>query len=197
MDLFSLTAMFILFRETLEAAVVISVMLQLCTKMKLQRLQKWGTLSCSLRAGFDASLLYPLQWAPQNTPPSARSLASGTSMLRFIYVTPTNMCVHCAVWAGALAGVGVAIVIGSVFIVLFFVAKRTIFEGAGQNIFYGFLMLLASFMLTFLAFAMLKVKGYEEKWRLKLEAATEVTSALHPIRCEHLRFQSSGLGPAQ
>ena len=98
---------------------------------------------------------------------------------------PTDMHVHCAVWAGALAGVGVAIVIGTVFIVLFFVAKRTIFAGPGQNIFYGFLMLLASFMLTFLAFAMLKVRGYEEKWRLKLEAATEVMSGLHPTH--HLK----------
>ena len=83
-------------------------------------------------------------------------------------------------WAGALLGVGVAIVIGTVFILLFFVAKRTIFAGPGQSIFYGFLMLLASFMLTFLAFAMLKVRGYEEKWRLKLEAATEVTRARPP-----------------
>ena len=41
-DLFSLTAMFILFRETLEAAVVVSVLLQLCNKLKMQKLQKWG-----------------------------------------------------------------------------------------------------------------------------------------------------------
>ena len=45
-DLFSITAMFILFRESLEAAVVISVMLQLCTKMKMQNLQKWGMTRC-------------------------------------------------------------------------------------------------------------------------------------------------------
>ena len=85
-------------------------------------------------------------------------------------------------WAGALLGVGAAIVIGTVFIVLFYVAKRTIFAGPGQNIFNGFLMLLASFMLTFLALAMLKVRGYEEKWRLKLEAAAEVR-ALWVLPC--------------
>ena len=41
-SLFSITAMFILFREALEAAVVISVLLQLCAKMKMHKLQKWG-----------------------------------------------------------------------------------------------------------------------------------------------------------
>jgi high-affinity Fe2+/Pb2+ permease len=74
--------------------------------------------------------------------------------------------------------VALAIVVGAVFIVLFYVAKKTIFRGPGQAIFEGFLMLIASFMLTFLAFAMLKVKGYEEKWRLKLEAATAAVRSL-------------------
>ena len=82
-----------------------------------------------------------------------------------------SRCASCAVWVGALVGIGCAILVGTVFIVLFYVAKRTIFKGAGQAIFEGFLELIAAFMLTFLAFAMLKVKGYEEKWRLKLESA--------------------------
>lgn len=43
-DIFSVAAMFILFRETLEAAVIISVMLQLCSKLKLHNLKKWGGL---------------------------------------------------------------------------------------------------------------------------------------------------------
>lgn len=48
-DLFSISAMFILFRETLEACVIISVMLQLCLKLKLKQLRLWGTsLSLSL-----------------------------------------------------------------------------------------------------------------------------------------------------
>ena len=47
-------------------------------------------------------------------------------------------------------------------------------------------MLIASFMLTFLAFAMLKVKGYEEKWRLKLEAAAVKVFQGPPLgHCKH------------
>ena len=76
-----------------------------------------------------------------------------------------------AVWAGAIGGVALAIVIGIVFIVIFYVAQQTVFSGDGKNIFTGVLMLIASFMITFLAFAMLKIRGYEEKWQAKLEGA--------------------------
>ena len=40
--LFSISAMFILFRETLEACIIVSVMLQLCVKLNLLKLRKWG-----------------------------------------------------------------------------------------------------------------------------------------------------------
>ena len=42
LDLFSISAMFILFRETLEACIIVSVMLQLCVKLKLLQLKIWG-----------------------------------------------------------------------------------------------------------------------------------------------------------
>ena len=64
-----------------------------------------------------------------------------------------------------------AILVGVVFICLYYVAQQTAFQGDGKNIFEGILVLVASFMLTFLAFAMLKIKGYEEKWQAKLEAS--------------------------
>ena len=76
-----------------------------------------------------------------------------------------------AVWAGAIAGVVLAILVGVVFICLYYVAQQTAFQGDGKSIFEGVLVLVASFMLTFLAFAMLKIRGYEEKWQAKLEAS--------------------------
>ena len=93
-----------------------------------------------------------------------------------------------AVWAGAIAGVVLAILIGIIFIVLFYVAQQTVFSGDGKNIFTGVLMLIASFMITFLAFAMLKIRGYEEKWQAKLEAsaAQMVCQCLILILCSVL-----------
>lgn len=121
-DIFSIAAMFILFRETLEAAVIISVMLQLCQKLKLHNLKKW-------------------------------------------------------VWAGALTGVGLAIVIGIIFICLFYVAQQQVFKGSGRTIFEAFLMLIASALITLLAMMMLKYKGYEQKWQAKLQQASDAQTA--------------------
>ena len=96
-----------------------------------------------------------------------------------------------AVWAGAIAGVVLAILVGVVFICLYYVAQQTAFQGDGKNIFEGVLVLVASFMLTFLAFAMLKIKGYEEKWQAKLEAsAAQMVCFLTPQMLQSGRVHS-------
>ncbi len=43
-NIFSVVALLILFREALEASIIISVMLQLCDRLKLQPMKKIGTL---------------------------------------------------------------------------------------------------------------------------------------------------------
>ena len=100
-----------------------------------------------------------------------------------------------AVWAGAIGGVALAIVIGIIFIVIFYVAQQTVFQGSGKNIFTGVLMLIASFMITFLAFAMLKIRGYEEKWQAKLEgaAAQMVCSCPYAHACPAESFTVTSL----
>ena len=94
-----------------------------------------------------------------------------------------------AVWLGAIGGLLLAIVIGVIFIVIFYVAQQTVFQGDGKNIFEGILLLIASFMITFLAFAMLKIKGYEEKWQAKLEASATQMVSLRPVLCYALLQQ--------
>lgn len=63
--------------------------------------------------------------------------------------------------------------IGIIFICLFYVAQQQVFKGSGRSIFEAFLMLIASALITLLAMMMLKYKGYEEKWRAKLENASQ------------------------
>ena len=135
-----------------------------------------------------------------------------------------------AVWVGALSGCAVAIVIGIIFICIFYIAQNAVFSGQvrgthqiwqepacsrhcrprgrtrtvacsnqhtppglaiialhlhlqgvqpclmssvqGKAIFTGFVTLLASYLITLLAFAMLKFKNYEKKWEMKLAGAT-------------------------
>ena len=80
----------------------------------------------------------------------------------------------CAVWIGAFCGLGIAIMAAIVFVCLFWVAQNEAFSGSGQTIFEGFMFLIASYLLTVVAFAMLKFKDYEKKLESKLLAAANV-----------------------
>lgn len=42
MTYFSLPALFIMFRETLEAAIIVAVLLQLMERLQMNPLKKWG-----------------------------------------------------------------------------------------------------------------------------------------------------------
>lgn len=110
---FNLGALFIMFREVLEAVVIVTILLQLCAKLKANRLKKW-------------------------------------------------------VWAGAITGVAIAITVGVIIIIVFYTASSSVFNGDGKLIFESFLFLLASYLLTVMAFAMFKFKNYEKKWEMKL-----------------------------
>ena len=88
-------------------------------------------------------------------------------------------------WAGALAGVGLAILLGIIFICLFYVAQQQVFKGNGRTLFEAFLMLIASALITLLAMMMLKYKGYEQKWQAKLQKASD---AQVPSPCMELRL---------
>ena len=110
---------------------VISVMLQLCSKMKMQNLQRWGTMLCNIILQHGRGLTLRSH---------ATCLAHfGGCRNQHACMRLMSRCTFCAVWAGAFLGIGCAIVVGTVFIVLFYVAKKTIFRGAGQAIFSGFL----------------------------------------------------------
>lgn len=121
-NIFSVVALLIMFREALEASIIISVMLQLCDRLKLGAMKK-------------------------------------------------------VVWLGALMGCGLALIIGIVFIIVFYVAQNSVFSGDGETIFESVLTLLASYLITLLGFAMLKIKGYEKKWENKLQRQAAAQAA--------------------
>ena len=73
-----------------------------------------------------------------------------------------------------MSGLGIAVCAAIVFICLFWVAKNNAFSGDGQLIFEGFMFLIASYLITIVAFAMLKFKNYEKKLEAKLTAAANV-----------------------
>ena len=58
---------------------------------------------------------------------------------------------------------------------MYYKAQQNLFQGgSGQFIFKGVVAWIACLFITFLAFAMLRYKGWEEKWARKLGAVTKV-----------------------
>lgn len=76
-----------------------------------------------------------------------------------------------AVWFGVIGGVTLSVILGVIFIIVFYVTKNSVFSGAGKSIFKGYVNLLASFLIALLGFAMLRFMNYEKKWARKLKAA--------------------------
>jgi high-affinity iron transporter len=75
------------------------------------------------------------------------------------------------VWLGVIAGISLSILIGVIFIIVFYVTKNSVFAGKGKSIFKGYVNLLASFLIALLGFAMLRFMNYEKKWERKLKRA--------------------------
>lgn len=86
-----------------------------------------------------------------------------------------------AVWIGAICGIAFSVTLGVAFIVVFYVAKQTLFKGDGKAIFFGYVSLLAALLITLLAFAMLRFMNYEKKWERKLTAAAQKSAVRSPI----------------
>lgn len=114
-NVFSVVALFIVFRETVEACIIVSVLLQFLSRS------------------------YP-QLKKQ-------------------------------VWWGVAAGVGLSILFGVIFSVVYYVAKSQLFQGSSKMIFRGVISWVAAILITILAFAMLRFLGWEDKWERRMKEA--------------------------
>ena len=103
-------------RESIEACVVVALLLNMCTRLKLTRMRK-------------------------------------------------------QVWWGAISGILVSVLLGIVFVAVFYLTKSKVMTGASKAIFKGYINLVAVLLITMLSFAMLRFMNYEKKWAAKLEAA--------------------------
>eukprot|EP00243_Klebsormidium_subtile_P005507 TRINITY_DN2217_c0_g2_i1.p1 TRINITY_DN2217_c0_g2~~TRINITY_DN2217_c0_g2_i1.p1 ORF type:complete len:361 (+),score=111.22 TRINITY_DN2217_c0_g2_i1:397-1479(+) len=113
-DYFSVTAMFVMFRECMEAAVIMAVLLQYVAKTGKTHLKK-------------------------------------------------------QVWWGAGLGLLISIIFAVIFIVIYYTLDNKVFTGQGEQIFEGVVSVIASVMITILAFGMLKMMALQDKWNRKLK----------------------------
>lgn len=165
--------LFILFREAIEASIVVAVLLTFLTRAS-PRLKKHGavqrTMSTRHTQPHGLNAMRRSAYAPQH--------AVAESMSR-----PARDHVP-AVWWGVAAGIGISLVLAGVFAVLFYVAQNNVFTGKNLLIFKGTVGWVACIFITYLAFAMLRYEGWEAKWERKLAA-----QGIKEVRAKHQQSQ--------
>jgi high-affinity iron transporter len=83
------------------------------------------------------------------------------------------------VWLGAGLGLLLSLIFAVIFIIIYYTLDNEVFSGKGEQIFEGVICVIASVMITVLAFGMLKMMALQEKWNRKLKkSAMEVSNQL-------------------
>lgn len=81
------------------------------------------------------------------------------------------------VWFGTLIGLGISIIIGTAFTIVFYLLKHDVL-GNQMPLFEGILQSIATVLLTWLAFKMLSVNTMYSKWESKIAASTKTTDTV-------------------
>ncbi|CAG8752805.1 6634_t:CDS:2, partial [Racocetra persica] len=81
-------------------------------------------------------------------------------------------------WIGSLLGLFISLIIGGVFIAVFYTVARNLWEDS-EPAWEGSFALLASIVITFMSLSMIRVQQWKLKWENKLQGATESYLARH------------------
>ena len=81
------------------------------------------------------------------------------------------------VWAGSLSGITLCLIIGGVFIGVFYGLGRNLWAQS-EDLWEGIFYLVATFIITIMGLALLRINKTKEKWRLKI-AQSLVDNAKH------------------
>ncbi|KAI3403088.1 hypothetical protein KGF56_004148 [Candida oxycetoniae] len=74
------------------------------------------------------------------------------------------------VWVGAILGVAICLVIGVIFIALFYTLKSDIWAKS-EDLWEGIFCIIATVLISMMGIAMLRINKMKEKWRIKLAQA--------------------------
>lgn len=143
---FSVQVFFIIFRETIETAIIVSVLLAFLN-------QGFGQKSIETEHE---------QVAEDGSRPTTAETQKIESASLKIY---RKLVIQ--VWVGAILGLLVCLVIGSFFVYAFYHLGKNLW-GATEKLWEAVFSILACLIITFMGATMLKVNKMREKWRVKI-----------------------------
>ncbi|KAF9239308.1 Ftr1 protein [Melanogaster broomeanus] len=167
-NLFSVTIFFVVFRETLEAAIIVSVLLSLLEQI----IEEQPTN----RAPHLPNRLPPLSTTappPNSVSIPASYVGSGfkyTIISLCLYVSSNLVLRNSQVLLGASVGLAIAVALGATFIAIWFTQAKDLWAKSEQ-IWEGVFELVASLMIFFMGITMLKLDRARVTWRVKLQDA--------------------------
>jgi len=156
-NLFSVPIFFIVFRETIEAAIIIATLLGLAKQIAYDT-QSVAYNSTSL--GDDASKDFP---DGASTIPPAEESQAVRRLARKLKIQ---------IFAGAATGFLIALSIGAAFIAVWFTKANDLFSKA-ELIWEGSFELIAAIMIYVMGLSMMKLDRAKTKWRIKLQKSFE------------------------
>ncbi|ORX37335.1 iron permease FTR1/Fip1/EfeU [Kockovaella imperatae] len=148
-DLFSVPIFFIVLRETIEAAIIVSVLLSF-----VEQLMRTGRLDGS------------------SPSPSSTGSGSAESLDDIKRTQKLIKRMRIQIWAGTLTGFFIALSIGAGFIAVFY-TKVTDLWGKTEELWEGTFSIIACILIYIMGIAFLKMDRSRVKWRIKLADAFE------------------------
>lgn len=166
-DLFSVPIFFILFRETLEAAIIVSVLLALVEQLVS------GTSPD--HPGYKSVTTHTLGRGEgsSNIVETSQSLGDDEDLDKHGRTATERKLLRklrIQIFAGAGIGLLVALAVGAAFIAVFYTQVKDLY-GASEDIWEGVFALVASIMIWVMALGFLRMDRSKLKWKIKLEKA--------------------------
>ncbi|KAJ7089294.1 iron permease FTR1 [Mycena belliarum] len=157
-NLFSIPIFFIVFRETLEAAIIVSVLLGLAEQIAHDdpsRFDRRGALTAAHEGSSSETSKDEVASDPEDNTTHRRQL------IRKLRIQ---------IFAGAGLGLFLALAIGAAFIAVWFTQASDLWAKS-EELWEGIFQLIAAVMIFVMGVTMLKMDRAKAKWRVKLERA--------------------------